>query len=235
MFTGIVRARGTVESIRRHRDGGALTVNLGALDAATVTRGDSLAVNGACLTVAELRGGAAEFAVSPETLEKCLIGEWRAGDSVNLEPALTLQTPLGGHLLTGHIDAAAGLLARAAAGDCARMTFTVTRGVGALIAPKGSVALDGVSLTVNRVADRPAATEFEVMLVPHTLAATTLGALHPGARVHLEADILARYAQRLLARDGGDSTGAAPAQQAAGVAGKTADSTGADNLPGAAA
>jgi len=226
VFTGIVRAMGTVESLHRHRDGGALTVDLGALDAGDLHRGDSLAVNGACLTVAELRGGVAEFALSPETLDRCLIGEWRAGDAVNLEPALTLQTALGGHLLTGHIDATVQLRSREAAGDCARMTFTVARALGALIAAKGSVAIDGVSLTVNRVADRAGETEFEVMLVPHTLAASTLGDLQPGARAHLEADILARYAQRLLARDGddatvtGDATVTAPAQQTAGVTGE---------------
>ncbi|MDD9821906.1 MAG: riboflavin synthase, partial [Gammaproteobacteria bacterium] len=174
-----------------------------------------VAVNGACLTVAELRGdggdgggASAVFEVSPETLARCLIGAWSAGDALNLEPALTLQTPLGGHLLTGHIDATVALLSRAPAAGCARMQFAVPREFGRLIAAKGSVALDGVSLTVNAVVDHGRETRFEVMVVPHTLASTTLGALQPGARVHLEADILARYAQRLLdggGRDGDDN------------------------------
>ena len=226
MFTGIVRAMGTVKSLRRDDGdaGCALEVDLGALDAAALGRGDSVAVNGACLTVAELRGDGGDggddgggggtrcavFEVSPETLARCLIGAWTAGDALNLEPALTLQTPLGGHLLTGHIDAAAALLSRAPAADCARMQFAAPREFGRLIAAKGSVALDGVSLTVNAVVDHGRETRFEVMVVPHTLASTTLGALQPGARVHLEADILARYAQRLLdgdGRDGADNSG----------------------------
>ncbi|MDD9885214.1 MAG: riboflavin synthase [Gammaproteobacteria bacterium] len=223
MFTGIVRAMGTVKSLRRHDDGDTgckLEVDLGALDAGALGRGDSVAVNGACLTVAELRGDGggdggdgggdgggggtrcAVFEVSPETLDRCLIGAWSAGDALNLEPALTLQTPLGGHLLTGHIDATVALLSRAPAAGCARMQFAAPRAFGRLIAAKGSVALDGVSLTVNAVVDHGRETRFEVMVVPHTLASTTLGALQPGARVHLEADILARYAQRLLDGDG---------------------------------
>jgi len=219
MFTGIVRAMGTVKSLRRRDDGDAgcaLEVDLGALDAGALGRGDSVAVNGACLTVAELRGdggggggdgggASAVLEVSPETLARCLIGAWTAGDALNLEPALTLQTPLGGHLLTGHIDATVALLSRAPAAGCARMQFAVPREFGRLIAAKGSVALDGVSLTVNAVVDHGRETRFEVMVVPHTLASTTLGALQPGARVHLEADILARYAQRLLDGDDGNA------------------------------
>jgi len=240
MFTGIVRAMGTVKSLRRRDDdddGCALEVDLGALDAGALGRGDSVAVNGACLTVAELRGdggdgggdgggASAVFEVSPETLARCLIGAWSAGDALNLEPALTLQTPLGGHLLTGHIDAAAALLSRAPAGGCARMQFAAPREFGRLIAAKGSVALDGVSLTVNAVVDHGRETRFEVMVVPHTLASTTLGALQPGARVHLEADILARYAQRLLdgGRDGNDNN----------AGGDGADNNAADNNAGAA-
>ena len=235
MFTGIVRAMGTVKSLRRRDDGDdgcALEVDLGALDAGALGRGDSVAVNGACLTVAELRGdggdgggdgvdgggAAAVFEVSPETLARCLIGAWSAGDALNLEPALTLQTPLGGHLLTGHIDATVALLSRAPAGDCARMQFAAPREFGRLIAAKGSVALDGVSLTVNAVVDHGRETRFEVMVVPHTLASTTLGALQPGARVHLEADILARYAQRLLdgGRDGNDNNGGSDGADNAG-------------------
>lgn len=203
MFTGIVRALGSVQSLHSNGGGCVLEVDLGALDAGSVRPGDSIAVNGACLTVAELHGGAegaarAVFEVSPETLARCLIGQWAPGQSLNLEPALTLQTPLGGHLVCGHIDGAGTLLERRPAAHCTYMRFAAPRAIGRLIAAKGSIAVDGVSLTSNRVSDHPGETRFEVMLVPHTLAATTLGALQPGARVHLEADPLARYAQRLM-------------------------------------
>lgn len=206
MFTGIVRALGSVKSLRNHGDGCALEVDLGALDAGSLGPGDSIAVNGACLTVAELRPGAAGaacavFEVSPETLARCLIGQWAPGQALNLEPALTLQTPLGGHLVCGHIDGAGTVLERRPAAHCTHLRLAAPRAIGRLIAAKGSIAVDGVSLTSNRVSDHPGETRFEVMLVPHTLAATTLGALQPGGRVHLEADPLARYAQRLM--DGG--------------------------------
>ena len=225
MFTGIVRSLGAVHSIRQHDgkrggEGGGcvLEVDLGALAAganpAPVCVGDSIAVNGACLTVAELRGARARFDVSPETLARCLIGEWAAGERLNLEPALTLQTPLGGHLISGHIDGAGTLLERRRAADseCTRMQFAAPRAIGRLIASKGAIAVDGVSLTSNAVSDHPGRdpdpgldhdqTRFDVMLVPHTLDATTLGALQPGARVHLEVDSVARYVARLMEADG---------------------------------
>lgn len=198
MFTGIVRACGAVKSRRAHGRGCRLTLDLGALASAPIGRGDSVAVGGACLTVTEFSDGVAAFDVSPETLDCCRIGEWQAGDAVNLEPALTLQTPLGGHLLTGHIDGIGTVQSRAGDGGFTRLGIETTADIGRLIAAKGCIAVDGVSLTVNTVADRAGRTQFEVMVVPHTLAKTTLGALQPGARVHIEVDIMARYAARLL-------------------------------------
>lgn len=206
MFTGIVRALGRVESIHRRRGGCALRVDLGALNADSIRPGDSVAVNGACLSVVEVRAGCADFDVSPETLARCLIGEWAAGDLINLEPALTLKTPLGGHLVSGHLDGVGTLVASRPADAFTQMEFETPSAIGRLIATKGSIAVDGVSLTTNRVWDIPgdgdgedqARTKFEVMLVPHTLETTTLGALQPGARVHLEVDQVARYVQRLL-------------------------------------
>ena len=198
MFTGIVRSLGTVKSLRKLGDGRTLVVDLGALDADSIQVGDSMAVNGACLTIAELRGGNATFAVSPETLARCLIGEWVEGARLNLEPALTLQTPLGGHIVSGHIDGVGTLVARNEVDDFTRMEFEATRTLGRLIAVKGAIAIDGVSLTTNEVSDHGAHTRFAVMLVPHTLQHTTLGALQPGARVHLEVDSVARYVHRLL-------------------------------------
>lgn len=198
MFTGIVRALGTVKSIRRNGDGCALVVDLGALDTESIRVGDSIAVNGACLTVAELDDGQAGFDVSPETMAKCLIGEWVEGARLNLEPAPTLNTPVGGHLVSGHIDGAGVLIERRRAETCLRMRLQAPRAIGRLIAVKGAVAVDGVSLTPNAVRDDGEQTRFDVMVVPHTLEATTLGALRPGARVHLEVDPVARYVQRLL-------------------------------------
>lgn len=208
MFTGIVRAMGTVKSLRHHGDGGgyALAVDLSEMDAA-VGRGDSVAVNGACLTVADLRDGVAAFEVSPETAARCLVSEWTAGDRLNLEPALTLQTPLGGHLVTGHIDGVGVVRARAGDDGFTRLAFETGRDIGRLMAHKGAVAVDGVSLTVNTVSDHGDRTRFEVMVVPHTLAVTTLGKLQPGARAHLEVDILARYAARFM-ESAGTGTGA---------------------------
>ncbi len=215
MFTGIVRALGTVKTIREGGAGRTLVINLSGLgglgglnaDSNSIRTGDSIAVNGACLTVTELRAADAAsaasatfatFAISPETLARCLIGEWAAGDRLNLEPALTLQTPLGGHLVSGHIDGVGTLLARHESGAFTRMELETTRAVGCLIAAKGAIAVDGVSLTVNTVSDHADHTRFEVMLVPHTLENTTLGTLQPGARAHLEVDSVARYVRRLL-------------------------------------
>ena len=207
MFTGIVRALGAVRSLRKNGGGCELRVDISALDAEARAAevGDSIAVNGVCLSVSELRDGCARFDISPETLARCLVGEWREGARVNLEPALAAGAPLGGHLVCGHIDGAGTLLARRDSDGCAWMRFEAPRELGRLIADKGSLAVDGVSLTTNDVRDENGATCFEVMLVPHTLKHTTLGALQPCARAHLEADALARYAQRLLA--GGNDNG----------------------------
>lgn len=204
VFTGIVRALGTVKSIRTGWDGGTLVVDLGALDAASIRAGDSIAVNGACLTVTALDAGHATFALSPETLARCLVGEWAVGDRLNLEPALTLQTPLGGHLVSGHIDGAGAVVARRRADAFTQIELEAPRDIGRLIAVKGAIAVDGVSLTTNEVSDHGGHTRFAVMLVPHTLETTTLGAMQPGARVHLEVDPVARYLQRLMESNGGE-------------------------------
>lgn len=198
MFTGIIYSIGTVQSTCTTDHGCEIIVNLGE-KLERVQVGDSVAVDGACLTISELHARCARFAVSPETLARCLIGDWRAGDRLNLEPAVTLQTPLGGHLIAGHIDDVGVLIKHTAAGTFTGMQFETTRTTGQLIAVKGSIAINGVSLTVNAVEDSGTHTRFEVMLVPHTLAETTLGALRPRAKVHLEADLIARYVQRLMA------------------------------------
>jgi riboflavin synthase len=158
--------------------------------------GDSVAVNGVCLTALEPRPDAFWCDVSRETLACTTLGTLGAGDRVNLEPALTLQTPLGGHLVSGHVDGIGTVLARHAEARSVRFSFEAPEPLARYIAPKGAVCIDGVSLTVNEVDARC----FGVNIVPHTLEATTIGTLAIGDRVNLEADMVARYLERLLNR-----------------------------------
>jgi riboflavin synthase len=201
MFTGLVETVGTVRSVGRGLSGTRLEVAASWLDGGTPRHGDSVAVDGACLTV--LDPGAASFAadLSPETLARTLLGGLRPGTRVNLERALRLGDRLGGHLVQGHVDAVVRVLAIRDEGGSARWRFALPPAQSAEIAEKGSVAVHGVSLTVASVG--PA--WFEVALIPETLRATTLGGLHVGARVHLETDVLAKYVARRL---GGSSGGA---------------------------
>lgn len=197
MFTGIVRAQGAVESFRKNGSGGELRINLGAL-ASELETGGSVAVNGVCLTVATLHGACASFDVSAETLSRALIGEWQTGAQVNLEPPLAAGAPLGGHFTAGHVDGVCALRAREDADGGARMHFSAPRELGKFIAHKGSVSVDGVSLTSFDVRDENGETHFAVALIAQTLRATTLGALQKNMRAHLEVDSLARYAHRIL-------------------------------------
>jgi riboflavin synthase len=190
MFTGIVQAVGTIEAVAKRGGGARLVVDAGALDLAGVAIGDSICVQGACLTVAARTGRKLTFDVSRETLD-CTAGLARAGN-VNLEKALRVGDPLGGHLVTGHVDGVATVAAR----EDGMVAFRAPKALARYIARKGSVCVDGVSLTVNRVKGAL----FEVNLIPHTLEATTLARLAPGARVNLEIDLLARYVERLRAQ-----------------------------------
>lgn len=200
MFTGIVSAVGEV---RRVVPGGDTRLEIAcAYDPATIAIGASIACSGCCLTVVEKGGaaGAGWFAVqvSAETLSRTTLGGWHAGTRVNLERALKLGDELGGHIVSGHVDGLAELVSRTAEGDSARLVFALPRALGRLLAPKGSVAVDGVSLTVNEVEDlKDGSTRFGINVIPHTQAATTLGAIRPGDRANLEIDMLARYVARL--------------------------------------
>jgi riboflavin synthase len=195
MFTGIVQAKGRISNVSKHGDGLRLVVDLGVHEFADVAIGDSVCVNGCCLTVAAMHGASLEFDVSAETL-RCTTGLDREGD-VNIELALRLADRLGGHLTSGHVDGVGAVTRFAAiAGDAYGSWFLEIEAPAELarfIAPKGSIAVDGVSLTVNAVA----CTRFAVNLIPHTLNVTTLKRLAPGAAVNLEIDIVARYVQRL--------------------------------------
>jgi len=182
MFTGIVQAVGKIVSVK------PFVLDAGKLPLADVKVGESICVQGACLTVTKKRGKRLSFDVSQETLE-CTSGLDRVGP-VNLEKALRLADRLGGHLITGHVDGV-GLVTQAKGSV---YTFRAPKAVAKYVAPKGSICIDGVSLTVNRVRGA----EFEVNLIPHTLKVTTLARLEPGAEVNMEADLIARYAERLF-------------------------------------
>lgn len=195
MFTGIVEEVGEVLERRDSR----LVVSARVVQEGTA-HGASIAVSGACLTVVEIGSGRLGFDVGPETRERTTLGGLRPGDLVNLERPLRLGGLVGGHLVQGHVDGV-GTVAELRR-DAASARLTVQwRGTGltALLIPQGSVAVDGVSLTVATLRDG----EFEIMLIPHTLEHTTLGGLAPGMRVNLEADMIAKYVERVLAARGG--------------------------------
>ena len=201
MFTGIIQSIGKVVFRLRTPGGMELGIKPGArsgrLAPERVQSGDSIAVDGACLTVACLEDAVLRFDVSKETLSKCLAQTWQCGTEVNLETALTLETPVGGHLVSGHVDGFATLIKHQAGAGFATFVFATGHAVGRYVATKGSVAINGVSLTSNRVSDDRTRTTFEVALVPHTLENTTLGKLVEGDPVHIEVDQIARYIDRV--------------------------------------
>jgi len=197
MFTGIVESVGRVLSIESRGGALHLAVELGKLAEGTKP-GDSIAVSGPCLTVAGLSGQAAHFDAVAETVGRTTLRDWRPGRKVNLERAVAAGGRLGGHFVTGHIDGCARVFAVRTVGGGAELDLGTPTGCGKYVAEKGSVALDGVSLTVARLLEED---RFRVALVPHTLGSTTLGELRAGDEVNFEADILARYAARLLGKD----------------------------------
>jgi riboflavin synthase len=199
MFTGIVTDVGTVRALRPAGAAADLRLEIAtAYDTQTIAIGASIACAGCCLTV--VATGADWFAVeaSRETLAKTTLGGWRTGRRINLERALRLGDELGGHLVSGHVDARARVAESAPVGPSLRVAFDLPRALGRFLASKGSVAVDGVSLTVNEVCDRDReTTRFTVNLIAHTQRVTTLGALAVGDEANLEVDTLARYVVRL--------------------------------------
>ena len=192
MFTGIVEAVGKIDTVSSAGKTAALRVRVGGLDLSDVAVGDSIAVNGVCLTAKRLGTGLLEFDVSAETLE--VTAGFQPGQRVNLEKSLRLDARIGGHLVSGHVDAVGeiGVIVEYDANRVMSVTFPPT--LARFFARKGSVAIDGVSLTVNSVQDD----SFSVNLIPHTLAATNLGDLKQGSVVNLEIDMVARYVERML-------------------------------------
>lgn len=200
MFTGIVTAIGTIDKVE-HRGDLHVTIKC-SFDPASIDIGASIACSGVCLTVVDRAGsdGGARigFDVSAETVARTVPGMWDAGRSINLEPALKLGDELGGHLVTGHVDTVGEVVQVSDAGGSTRILVSVAREFAPFVAEKGSITVDGVSLTVNTVSDRADGTcEFSLNIIPHTGEVTTLGALEPGDRVNLEIDVLARYLQRM--------------------------------------
>jgi riboflavin synthase len=195
MFTGIVSDIGEVRQIESHGD---LHITIAThFDVSAIEIGASIACAGICLTVVD-KGSANDrwfqAIASRETQSKTTVGAWKIGSGVNLERPLRVGDELGGHIVTGHIDATAAILETAREGESVRMTFETPPSLAKFIAPKGSIALDGVSLTVNEVNG----TRFGVNVIPHTLAMTTFGHLREGDRVNVEVDVLARYVARLV-------------------------------------
>lgn len=210
MFTGIVEKTGTVESIARaepERPAARLTVTT-ELDLSSTAVGASIAVDGVCLTIVDLDVARGRFAadLGPETLMLTTLGSMTPGARVHLERPLRLGDELGGHLVTGHVDAVGLLVARRENGSALDLEISVPGNVGQAIAPKGSIAVDGVSLTVNVLADMAGAAIFGVTLIPHTLAVTKLGGKQIGAALNVETDLIAKHVERLVgpyaARDG---------------------------------
>ncbi len=193
MFTGIIQDVGSVYAVERRGEDLRLTVTTQRLELSQAHVGDSIAVAGVCLTAVELAAHRFAADVSLETLARTTLGEWRAGRRVNLEPALRAGDALGGHLVAGHVDGTAQLFARHGDARSEHMRFRVPHELARYLARKGSVCVDGISLTVNVVQQD----DFEVNLVPHTLAVTTLGELEIGERVNIEVDLIARYVERL--------------------------------------
>lgn len=197
MFTGIIEAVGQVVAVQPENGDLRLRIKTGGLGLADVQLGDSIATNGVCLTVVDLPGDGYWADVSRETLDNTTIPQWRVGQNVNLEKALTPQTRLGGHIVSGHVDGVGEVVSRHPDARSERFRLRAPKALAKYIAHKGSITVDGTSLTVNAVDGA----EFELNIVPHTLAHTVMGEYQPGSLVNLEVDVLARYLERLMLGD----------------------------------
>ena len=197
MFTGIIQAIGTIAALEPKGQDVRVWVQTGKLDLSDVQLGDSIAVNGVCLTAVELTGDGFWADVSGETLSRTTFAALQKGSQANLEKALTPTTRLGGHLVSGHVDGIGEIISRKTEGRSERFVIRAPNALAKYIAEKGSICVDGISLTVNGVRG----TEFELNIVPHTLVETTMSEFKTGTQVNLEVDIIARYLERLLLGD----------------------------------
>jgi riboflavin synthase len=197
MFTGIILAKGRIESVKDIGGDIALGIDASALDEARLNLGDSVSVQGVCLTVMRRAGGVFFADVSRETLSKTTLGTLVQGSGVNLEPALRAGDALGGHMVSGHVDAVGKLVGAHEDARSWRLEFELPKTLMRFVAPKGSICIDGVSLTVNQVTGQ----RFDVNIIPHTREVTTLGDLGVGAGANIEIDVIARYLDRLMAKE----------------------------------
>ena len=197
MFTGIIQSVGKIVKMQRTNDDVRLTLDVGKLSTSDLALGDSVAVNGVCLTVVEKTQQGFSADVSGETLSRTTAGHWKQNDSVNLELALTPEARLGGHLVSGHVDGVGEVIDRWSEGVSERFILRAPRELAKYIAEKGSICVDGISLTVNKVNG----CEFEMNIVPHTLQVTTMRNHETGSKVNLEVDLVARYLERLMLGD----------------------------------
>lgn len=193
MFTGIIEDLGTVDQIKRANDGAIISIRT-SLPTARISIGESIAVSGCCLTVVRKTRGTIAMDVSAETLRRTILGELKSGDRVNLERCLTLNKLLGGHLVSGHVDGIGRVAAIASEGESRLYTFEVSASQSRYLVDKGSVAIDGVSLTVFGIHGG----RFKVALIPHTLKITTLGYKAVGSAINVESDMLVKYVERML-------------------------------------
>jgi len=199
MFTGLVQGKGKL--VEKRPSGGGMVFGIEAdFDLTDPDEGESIAINGVCLTAMRIQERRFLVDVSPETLSRTNLGKLAAGSVVNLERALRLADRLGGHLVSGHVDAVASIVERKPEGDFVRFTFTVPAGFGRYIIEKGSICIDGISLTVNHCDDKT----FSVAIIPHTLEVTTLGRRKQGDTVNIEVDLIGKYVEKLLAAKGSD-------------------------------
>ena len=196
MFSGIIQSIGTIEKVEPLEEGVRLTIEAGALDLTDTAIGDSIAMNGACMTVTAVTGNRFTVDVSRESLN--VTAGLEAPGQINLEKAMALGDRIDGHLVTGHIDGVGEVTAFEQLGESMRLVVRAPSDLARYIARKGSITVDGASLTVNGVEDAASGTTFEVNLIPHTLAVTTFSRLSAGARVNLEIDLIARYLERIL-------------------------------------
>ena len=196
MFTGIVTAIGTIESSEQRGD--LRCVISCPWDTSTITIGASICCSGVCLTVVECGEGSFSVDISGETVTRSVAGMWEKGAKLNLEPSLRLGDELGGHIVTGHVDGVGQVIFRDETGDSIHLAIRAPAELAAFIAAKGSITVNGVSLTVNKVTDQQdGSADFELNIIPHTGEVTTLGALKAGDSVNLEIDVLARYLKRM--------------------------------------
>jgi len=197
MFTGIIEAIGEVVALQPKNGDLRLRIKTNGLDLSDVRLGDSIATNGVCLTVVDLPGDGYWADVSRETLDNTSLPLWKIGQNVNLEKALTPQTRLGGHIVSGHVDGLGEIVSRHPDARSERFRIRAPKSLAKYIAHKGSITIDGTSLTINKVDGA----EFELNIVPHTLKQTVMNRYQPGSQVNLEVDVLARYLERLMLGD----------------------------------